>query len=603
MAASVVAVVTVLAVVSACSSSGNGSDNSGGAQAPGAATKTVTAAGTPGQPPNWIWPFPDSAHLTPTNLPWQEMMFKPLYWFGQGGKPKLNTKKSLAHKPKYSSDHKSVTIKLKSWKWSDGSAITADNVKFWLNLAKTEKKKLGIYVPGYIPDNISSAKVTGKRTIQLKLDKAYNPEWYTFAQLSQIFPFPKAWDATAPGKKADCSTSKSDCASVYKYLQGQAKKLPKYDSDPLWKVTNGPWKLDKFNSDGHISMVPNQKYSGPDKPKIKKYKMVPFTSESAEYNALQAHKIDIGSIPTNALPGNKPKGPNPLKAGPNPVKQNYDMKPSFSSYGIGYMVLNYNNPKLGPLFKKQYFRQALASSIDQKTIIDKVYKGYGVKSTGPVPTWPKTKWIPKAQKSDPYPFDTDNAKKYLSDHGWKVNPGGASRCVKPGTGTDQCGKGVKKGQKAGFEYAYFAGSVTGKTYAKALKSDASKAGIDITLHSMPGNVLAGKIVPCKGPKCTWESSDGGWYYVYYPSGEQVFATGANANFGSFSDPQVNKMIKATQQKSDLSTMHKYATETGKKLPGIWTPSQAGLNAYAKGLKGYEPENPYSFPNASDLYFE
>lgn len=506
LTAGVVAVFTALALVSACSASGSSDNSQGGQTAPGAATDTVKAAGTPGQPPNWIWPFPDSAHLTPTNLPWQEMMFRPLYWFGQGGKPKLNTKKSLAHKPQYSHDHKRVTIKLKSWKWSNGSPVTARNVMFWLNLAKTEKKKLGVYVPGYIPDNISEAKVSGKHTIKLRLDKAYNPEWFTFAQLSQIFPFPKAWDITQPGKKAGCSTSKSDCPAVYKYLSGQAKKLPKYESDPLWKVNNGPWKLDKFNSDGHISMVPNSKYSGPDKPKIKKYKMVPFTSESAEYNALQAGKIDIGSIPTNALPGNKPKGSDPLKPGPNPVKQKYDMVPSFSSYGIGYLVLNYNNPKLGPLFKQRYFRKALASSIDQKTVIDKIYKGYGVKTAGPVPNHPKTKWIPDAQSKDPYPFDIEKAKKYLSGHGWKVKPRGTSRCEDPGTGHGKCGKGVKAGQKLGFEYAYFAGSVTDKTYAKSLKSDASKAGIDITLHSMPGNVLSGKIVPCKGKKCTWESS-------------------------------------------------------------------------------------------------
>ncbi|GII66607.1 hypothetical protein Skr01_66920 [Sphaerisporangium krabiense] len=594
-----------LLMIGATACSTSNSNGAGGAgKAPGAKAGVVKYALPPGSPPNWIWPFPDPAHLTPVNLPFQELMFRPLYWFGKDGKTVINPDKSVAELPQYSADRKTVTIKLKPYNWSDGTPLSAQNVIFWINMAKSQKSKLGIYVPGYIPDNIVTAKATDEKTVVLTLDKAYNTDWYTFAQLSQIFPFPEAWNVTGPGQKGTCSTSEDGCPPVYDHLLAQAKDLPSYATNPLWQVVNGPWRLKSFDTTGNATLVPNDKYSGPDKPKIKQFVYVPFTSDSAEYNVLRAGQtLDVGYIPANALPGDKPEGGDPLQPGSNPVKNSYDMVPGFPGYGISFLVLNYNNPTLGPVFKQQYFRQALASTVDQKALLKAIYKGYGVETTGPVPLYPDSKWVPDAQKNYAYPFDIEAAKKYLSDNGWNVVPGGASTCAKPGTGAGECGAGVKQGQKLSFEFLYFAGQVSQDTYAQALKSNAGKAGIDISLHPMPGNVLSGTVVPCSGASCTWAMSAGGWYYVYYPGGEMIFGSGAGANFGSFGDPELDKLIKATHEETGDQAMLDYAAAASKKLPGIWTPFGAGVTAYAKGLKGYLPSNPYSFLSPEDWYFE
>jgi peptide/nickel transport system substrate-binding protein len=45
-------------------------------------------------------------------------MYRPLYWFGNGSTPTLNTSLSVAETPQYNGD--TVTIKLKGWKFSNG---------------------------------------------------------------------------------------------------------------------------------------------------------------------------------------------------------------------------------------------------------------------------------------------------------------------------------------------------------------------------------------------------------------------------------------------------------------------------------------------------
>ena len=74
----------------------------------------------------------------------QTLMYRPLYWFGgHNTQPTLDAGLSAAKLPQYSSDGKSVTIKLKPWKWSNGEAVNADDVVFWMNMVKAEKANWG----------------------------------------------------------------------------------------------------------------------------------------------------------------------------------------------------------------------------------------------------------------------------------------------------------------------------------------------------------------------------------------------------------------------------------------------------------------------------
>ena len=62
------------------------------------------------------------------------LMYRPLYWFGNGSQPLMNPSLSLANAPTWSGN--TATITLKHYKWSDGTPVTTTDVMFWLNMLK-----------------------------------------------------------------------------------------------------------------------------------------------------------------------------------------------------------------------------------------------------------------------------------------------------------------------------------------------------------------------------------------------------------------------------------------------------------------------------------
>ena len=72
-------------VVGACSS--GGSSSSGGTKKAGG---TATYALPPATTPNYIFPFSNSTYFSVVNISYlQELLYRPLYWFGNGTQPTL----------------------------------------------------------------------------------------------------------------------------------------------------------------------------------------------------------------------------------------------------------------------------------------------------------------------------------------------------------------------------------------------------------------------------------------------------------------------------------------------------------------------------------
>jgi peptide/nickel transport system substrate-binding protein len=601
------AATVILTAVTACSSDGSGTG--GGGNAPGKAANVATFALPPNTVPNWIWPFAPVAYFSVVNAgTFQQLMYRPLYWFGdKDGGPNLNPELSLAELPTYSDSGRTVTIKLKPYAWSNGEKVTATNVLFWINMAKAEKANYAGYVPGQFPDNVTSATAPDDSTVVLKLDAAYSPQWFTSNQLGQITPMPKAWDVTAANTPASCSTSVDGCAAVYKYLAAQAKDLPTYATNPLWHVVDGPWKLASFNADGHVSYVPNPSYSGPRKPTLKKVMLAPFTTDSAEFNVLRSGQtLDVGYLPAADVSQPKAATLPPNAAGPNPLSAKYTLAPLFL-YGINYFPLNFNNPTVGPIFKQLYFRQAFQSLVDQESIIRAAAKGYGVPTTGPVPTYPDSPLVSELEKKNPYPFDVAAAKGYLSSHGWNVVPGGTTSCAQPGTGPSECGADIPAGMKLAFTLQYASGLQPVDTAMQSLKSNAAQVGIQLTLSTAPFNTVISEAVPCSGAKCTWQMGNwgGGWAYApdYYPTGETIFGTGAGSNAGSYSDPAIDALIHASNVQSGTAPMIAYEDALAKALPVVWQPNFTySLTEIANGLQGVTPQNPFGFLTPENWHY-
>ncbi len=564
----------------------------------------VTVALQPGWHPNWIWPFFGVANYSNSNIFYlQALQYRPLYWFGAGEQPILNQANSLARPPVFSDGNRSVTITLKSYKWSDGVPVTTRDMAFWINMSKAEKQNWAEYVPGDYPDNIVSYTISSPTRMTLHLNASYSPQWFLFDELSQITPMPPAWDRTASGS-ANCAAAVSDCAGVYAYLTSQAQKTSSYATSKLWGVVDGPWRLSEFSASGDIAFIPNKAYSGPVKPKISELREMPFTSEAAETNVLRygTQSVQVGYLPPTSVPS---PTRNPSAAGTNPLGPNFYLNPVVA-LSVNYFLINFNNPNVGMIFKQLYIRQALQHLIDQPGYIDHFYKGYAYPTYSPLPSLPKNDFgSPVA--SNPYPYSVARARALLQRHGWSIPSSGAAKCVRPGTGPSECGAGITKGKNLHFNFQNTNGDAPDTEMIEDFKSAASQAGIEISLSSATFDTILSVAIPCKPTQsdCGWQMENwgGGWAYQYYPDGGPLFGTGAGSNMGSYSDPDNDKNIQATHTEPGTTPMSKFAAYLSKSLPVIWLPQPDwSLTEIDHKLRGVIPQNLYGAITPEDWYY-
>jgi peptide/nickel transport system substrate-binding protein len=565
----------------------------------GAATPTsATFAEQPQSPPNYIFPFSSLAFFTVYNSEqFQYLMYRPLYWFGDGSTPNLNPALSLAENPVYSTDTKTVTVDLKPYNWSNGETVTAQNVMFWMNMLHAEKANWAGYSPGAIPDILQNVAVDSPTQLTFTLTKPVNTYWFTYNQLSQITPMPNAWDITAKGGAPDsggCATGAygtvdSQCKKVYNFLSKQANSLSTYATSPIWGVVDGPWKLSSFNASGNVTFVPNPTYSGPVKPTLKKFIELPYTSEAAEFNALVGGKVTVGYLPVQDV---TQATTNPLKAGPNnPRLGNFNLNPLYT-WSINYFPYNFHTKGTpAKVFNQLYFRQAVQYLVDQPLYIKKIYKGYAVGTYGPVPVTPPNAFVSQEVQSNPLKYNPATAVSLLKSHGWKVVPYGTSTCQSPGSAANQCGAGIPKGAKLSFNLQFDSGSVSTAQLMAAEKSSWSQAGININLSQASFNTVTGIAVPCTS--CSWQLENWGAGWVFspdvYPTGEAIFQTGAGSNSGSYSDPTNDANILATNvTQTPLTQYENYLAE---QVPGVWQPNPVTtLTETQKSLSGAQPQN-------------
>ncbi len=617
-------------LLAACASSPATSHRSGGG--------VITYAEQVGAPPNYIFPLLPGAYESNANLyQFANQQYLPLYWFGDHGKPLFNPQLSVAKQPVFSENNRVLTITLKHWNWSSGAPITAADVIFWMNLvsAATDPHAptvtgangaagpgWGGFVPGGFPENIVSYRQTGTYTLTMTLNGSYNPTWYLYNELSQVYPIPKAvwdklstsgtvgnYDAGAAARQAlagtspvqyvpqDPGTAASGALGVAEYLNSQSQDLSTYASNPLWQVVDGPFRMSQFTPSGYVKLVPNRAYSGFPKPTISAFEELPFTSESSEFDALRSGSLTIGYIPVQDL--------GDLKSLER--QQGYSFAP-WRGYGFDYIPFNFTNQTTGPTFAQLYFRQAMQSLVNQPQYIKDFQDSYGSIDNGPVPTYPPNPFAsPLETKGQVYPYAPARAVQLLSSHGWKVEPGGTSYCAHPGSGAGHCGPGIAAGQTAIFHLLYSSGTPELTNEMEALQSTMkAKAGISLTLSQestadVASTIQAGcsQAKPCNN----WDLADVAlsftWTYGpdFLPTGEELFVPGAVDDSGGYSSPTNDANVTATNTASstasEISALYRYQDYLAKQLPVLYMPlGNIQLTMYKSSLKGLVPQDPF-----------
>ncbi len=613
--------VATLTALAACSSSSSSSTTStvttpGSVTVPGGIGKvpiasasgtkhagTITWAMQPGATPNWIFPVVPGASNSVFNVfTFIDEMWRPLYWTVYGTDPELYPPMSIANPVVYSNGDKTVTISLKSsYKWSNGQPITANDIMFFIDLVKAAIKESPAnwegYVPGHLPDNITSMTEPNASTLVMNLNAAVNPTWFTEDVLGegQINPLPSTVWAKESATGAIIPASgwtPAAMTKIYNYLITQAKSLSTYATNPLWQVVDGPYKLSAYNpTTGGFTMVPNTTYGGPHVTPQSNFQGVPFTSNTAEFNAIRAGAIDVAYVDFNDVP----QLPTVLKLGYSYFGEP-DFGMTFGNYNFKDATGDFDN-----IISQLYIRQALAHLEDEQGWITAFMHGAGAPAYGPIPAYPQSPYLPADAATDPYPFSVSTAVSILKAHGWTVNPGGTDVCSSPGTGASNCGAGIPAGTKLAFNYIYSTSPALIGYQATDFVSKANQAGIHITLSGSNFNYMIANYLDPSAPANDnkWAMEDfGGETDDAYATTFGLFNTGGPSQVGDYSNPTADALINASIAGGNPSAVKNEASFLTENQPVQFQPNPDVIWAWKNSLSAV---NPQAWENLTQYY--
>jgi peptide/nickel transport system substrate-binding protein len=315
IAALLASVVTALALAG-CSTGtpGTGGSGTGGAASAGGETsgggaasasgKPVTYALMPDQGPSWVAPISPPDKMVTANGALHALMWVPLFQYdGASGTLELDQKASIASSYTFSADNTSIDITLGNYTWSDGQPVTTRDVEFAYNLVKNNTSLWGSYTQGLYPDSVTNFTIKDDKNFTLTFDKAYNQQFMLADQLTMIVPMPQhAWDIDKAGDPVgDYDQTADGAQAVWAYIQDQAGDVSTYATNPMWQVIDGPYALKSWSQDGSVTIVANDKYTGPDVPSVTTVDFKPYTSNDAEMNDVRAGAVDYGFITPDQL--------------------------------------------------------------------------------------------------------------------------------------------------------------------------------------------------------------------------------------------------------------------------------------------------------------
>jgi peptide/nickel transport system substrate-binding protein len=610
-------------VLAACSSSSSHAGSSGGTSnngstaslsvpgsmgtlppaASGAETAgTITWAEQPGATPTWIFPITQSGQNSVFNLftfSWE--MWRPTYWTVNGVTSEVDPSMSLADLPVYSDNDQTVSITFKSsYKWSDGTPITADDLLFDIDMIKAGVKASPAdwsgYTPGNFPDNLASTSEPNPQTLVLHLTKPVNPTFFTDDILGQgpTNPLPvQTWakDSVNGPMITDWKTNPADALKIYNFLIAQNKSTSTYATNPLWQTVDGPYKLSAYNATtGGYTLTPNTTYGGPHATKESTFQALPYTSDAAEFNAIKAGAVDVAQVPLEDAPQI-----NQVKL----LGYNYFGE---ADYGMNFAVYNFKD-KTGDfdaIANQLYFRQAMEHLEDETGWIKAFFNGYGSQAYGPVPQYPVSPDTPADAESNPFPFSVADATALLKANGWTINAGGTDVCSDAGTGSGQCGAGIPAGTKLAFNYIYSTAPALIGQQATDLVSQALKAGIHITLQASNFDYMLQNYVDPGAPanENKWALEDfGGESDDPYATTFGLFNTTGLDQLGDYSNPTADSLINASVSGGNPAAVKDEASFLTTNLPAMFQPNSDLIWAWKTDVSG----TPASFENLTQYY--
>jgi peptide/nickel transport system substrate-binding protein len=375
--------------------------------------------------------------------------------------------------------------------WDDGTPVSADDFEYyWQHCNATNKDDDCASTAGY--DQISKLEKVDPKTVRTTFKAPYSDYEGLFGNL------------------VPSHVAKQRGAGVAGWNDG-------FQDNP--GPSAGPYKFDSWQKGSTLTIVRNDKWWGP-KPHLDKiiYRFLP--ESSSQPDALRNNEVNM------IYPQPQLDQVNVIKGLPG-ITSGISFGPSFE-----HLTLNFKNQFLAV----PEVRQALALGVDRQAIVTTLMKPFSDKAT----------------QLDNRVFVA--TQKGFEPHGQavaKVDVAQAqSMLEKAGFTKGKDGIYEKGGKKLQLRLSTTAGNKLREQQGVLIQSQLKTVGIDIRIDNSDNKTLFGTRLP----KGDFDIANFGWVGTPFPASaaEQIYQTGSASNFGKYSDPAVDDLIKKATAEVDFT---------------------------------------------------
>ncbi len=241
-------------------------------------------------------------------------------------------------------------------------------------------------------------------------------------------------------------------------------------------------------------------------------------------------------------------------------------------------ILIFNLQK--PVFSDKAVRLAVNKAINRDDLADKLMKGQGVSARGPFPLV-----LPfGGDQLEAYPYDPEKAAGILDDAGWKPGSNGIRQ---------------KGGQKLEFTIVTYAARPELPIIGETIQSQLKKVGIDVQVSIVDGitDYLKSGDFDASIYSINTAITGDPQYFL-----EIFFRTGADSNFGGYSNPQMDELINRLTAKFEMPERYEVAREAQQMILNdaafaflVYPKYSVAVHNNIKGFEIYPSEFYFLFP--------
>jgi peptide/nickel transport system substrate-binding protein len=341
----------------------------------------------------------------------------------------------MAEEPTLETDPKQVvTYKLNpDFKWNDGTPVSSADIAYtWDQVANGED----IYDPtGY--NLIESVETPDPTTAVVTFSENYAGWKQLFGGGYGILPS--------------------------HILEGQDRAAIMANG---YDFSAGPWLIESWEKGVAATLVPNENYSGEDKPKLDKVTFSFITDTAAGFQALQNGEVSV-------------LYPQPQLDAVEQISNGLEGIQSAVNEKTGNLEALWIN-NAAPPFDSEAVRQAIGYSLDRDAIVERLFGGIDVTKAAQSlePILVEAYTDPEAFAD--YTLDLDKVTELMEGDGWTK-------------GSD--GIWEKGGEKAAFDIQSTAGNARRELTEQIVQEQLKEAGFEMTINNIEAGDLFGQVLP------------------------------------------------------------------------------------------------------------